>query len=128
LARNTNLTLDRYATPFQQNRGYGFVHLFFADDAVDVNDSVKDDVGSSGGGKLDGGERARDGGDGGGGVGDDDLERRKWVLFTRSELLAAVVKGEFAEVKWTAAVALALLGDNNAVGDGSTEAALGKKH
>jgi len=39
----------------------------------------------------------------------DDLEEQKPIELTKEELLAALTKGEFQEVKWTATVALALL-------------------
>ena len=42
----------------------------------------------------------------------DDLEEQEWMEMSRKEVLKAVLKGEFQEVKWTATVALALLADS----------------
>ena len=39
----------------------------------------------------------------------DDAERQDKVELSQEELLEAVLAGEFAEVKWTATVALSLL-------------------
>lgn len=43
----------------------------------------------------------------------DDLESQQWVHLTGEEVLQALLRGEFQEVKWTATVALALLQGKN---------------
>lgn len=66
------------------NRGAGWFSTFFADDCVPVGQGLR--------------------------KGSDDLEGQTRVEMTRSELTRAVLDGQFVEVKWSATVALTLLG------------------
>ena len=45
----------------------------------------------------------------GAGKGHDDAEKQRRVLLDEGEVRAALAKGEFREVKWTATIALALM-------------------
>jgi 8-oxo-dGTP pyrophosphatase MutT (NUDIX family) len=74
-------SLGSYTT--SANRGGGQIHAFFADDCVAL-------------------ER-------GGHTPHGDLERQRTVRLSLSELRAELLGGRFAEVKWTATVALSLL-------------------
>jgi len=77
--------LGRYRTMI--NRGGGFVHIYLLKNAVPL---VKD-----------GGTHLYKG------IGDD--ESQKILFLTKSEIIKEIQKGNFKEVKWTAALGLSLL-------------------
>jgi ADP-ribose pyrophosphatase len=85
LGRETDswLSLGRYRT--DANRGGGYVHCFVAQRTRPVPPERR--------------------------VPSDDLEKQEVLTIPREELVSLVLDGKFAEVKWTATVALAMLRD-----------------
>lgn len=78
------------------NRGHGQVSLFYARNAYKASvGNSKDSVDSHTTETID----------------DADMEKQQIVYLTRDELLNALLKGEVAEIKWSACVAMALLHD-----------------
>lgn len=65
------------------NRGAGMIHLFLARNAEKEVGSIVHNTA--------------------------DFESQKVIMLSKSELKSAVLAGKFKEVKWTAAIALALL-------------------